>query len=370
MIVLFLLFGGLYMVFLIITIVSWHAIQPLKMIDEKERGLSVSVIIPVRNEERNIGKLLAEIESQIYPKENLEILVVNDHSTDRSVNAINGSIQGSTSTIKLINLSDGKAGKKSALSAGINQANGEIIITIDGDCSVGKNWVGSMASTFEDEVQMAFGPVAISTQSFFDKLQMIDFSALIGVGAATWQLGMSGMCNGANLAFRKNAFEACHGYAGSEQHPSGDDEFLMRKMHEAYPKGIRFVKSTEAVVFTEPQPSLRDFINQRIRWAGKWKLHKDWNTKMMALFMFVFYALLIGVSIYSSLEQENLLLVGSIWGLKWVLDVLLVKSVLKLSDQKVCIAASLLLSLVYPFYTFGIGISTINYTFEWKGRKY
>ena len=335
MVVLFIIVGVLYAVFMITMIAAWHSIQRKDASIGNKTPLSISVIVPVRNEEESLLGLLNQIISQDYSVDRFEVIIVNDHSTDHTVSIVQKVIENSTDNIRLLNLKDYENGKKAALGKGIKETIGDIIVTTDGDCEVGSKWLKSIASVFDDSVQLVFGPVAIRSSTFFGKLQMIDFAALIGIGAATWKLGKPGMCNGANLAFRKKVFEECNGYEGSERHPSGDDEFFLRKVFEKYPKGIRFLKETAAVVKTNPQPNFRSFIQQRIRWAGKWKLHRDFTTKLTALFMFLFYIVVLVGTSWALITQRNIDVVVTIWGVKWILDIILVSAVLKLSDQKI-----------------------------------
>ena len=370
MIILFIAMSVMYLIFMLAMIVVWYLIPRQYILKKPQNCPHVSVIIPIRNEGEHIEKLINQIVAQSYPKESFEIIVVNDHSTDESVSIIERLKMDNIANLRLINLKKSKEGKKAALSEGIGYSKGEIIVTTDGDCRVSAEWLSAVINSFDKETQMVFGPVAMNGNTFFGKLQMIDFAALIGLGAATWKMGMSGMCNGANLAFRKDVFQKCKGYEGSEQYPSGDDEFLLRKVYEHYPDGIRFVKSEEAVVFTDVQPNIKSFVQQRIRWAGKWQLHRDLGTKLLALFVFFFYAFMLLTIVWTFFTNENFNAILGIWGVKWILDVVLVASVLNLNSQKLPLIESVILSLLYPFYAIGIGISTINYTFEWKGRQY
>jgi len=370
MIALFITMNMLYLLFMLVLIVAWHLINTQKTTADSGENVQVSVIVPVRNEQENIQKLLDQLMKQDYPKELFEIIVVNDHSTDRTASIVETIKQSGVDNLHMIHLEDSENGKKIALTRGIDKAMGEIIITTDGDCEVGNQWLKSITNSFDQGVMMLFGPVGMRPRTFFEKLQMIDFAALIGVGAASWNLGMAGMCNGANLAFRKETFLECNGYVGTEKYPSGDDEFLLRKIHQRYNKGIRFLKNNEAMVYTEAQLNLNAFVNQRKRWAGKWKVHKDLTTKLIALFVFFYYALLIIGTVWSIAINENIDIILAVWSMKWLLDVVFVQGVLNLSNQRLPFIASLVLSLGYPFYAIGIGISSINYTFEWKGRKY
>jgi len=359
---------GIYFVIMIIMIISWYSIPLSKHSTGHLR--SVSVIIPMRNEEHNITDLLYDLVSQNYPEEKLQVILVDDHSSDRSVAIAQSALKKYQSTFAVIGLEEGEYGKKAALTEGISMANGEVILTTDADCRVNSTWIQTMVSAFDSSTKMAFGPVQLIATSFFGKLQMIDFSALIGVGAASWRLGTPGMCNGANLAFTKEVFKECNGYQGTEQYPSGDDEFLMRKIKNLYPNSIKFVKDTSAVVSTKPMHMIRSFIQQRIRWAGKWKLHQDMKTGFTAVFIFLFYIILLTVTIVEFVNTRNMVLISTLWIIKWLLDAILVASVLRLSRIQLPVFHSIMLSFIYPFYAIVIGLSTISYNFEWKGRKY
>lgn len=83
------------------------------------------------------------------------------------------------------------------------------------------------------------------------------------------------MCNGANLAYTKQAFEAVNGFHGIDGIASGDDMLLMHKIKQAFPAGISYLKSKDVIVQTAPMHSLSDFMNQRIRWASKSDKYND-----------------------------------------------------------------------------------------------
>src|SRR5213075_2078285 len=120
------------------------------------------------------------------------------------------------------------------------------------------------------------GPVKLEEgNSLFGKMQVTEFASLIGTGAASIGFGMPNMCNGANLAFEKAAFVAVNGYAGNDKIASGDDEFLMHKIHSQFPGSVCFLKNPKAIVRTNVQQSLSGFLSQRIRWASKWKFYDN-----------------------------------------------------------------------------------------------
>lgn len=209
----------------------------------------ISVVVAVRNEEANIQALIQSLSTVVYPEEKYEVILVSDHSSDSTVNIAQALI-GNFPNMRLVELPAGKEGKKEALALGIQHARFDVIATTDADCRFSKNWLQCISYYFEDpRSKMVSGAVKLTTDgSFLSRLQGAEFISLVGSGAAAIGLGHPVMCNGANLAFRKDAFYEVQGYADNVHIASGDDEFLMRKIFRRYPDGIRFLNFYEAVV--------------------------------------------------------------------------------------------------------------------------
>ena len=130
----------------------------------------ISVIIPVRNEESNIGKLLNYLNNQSYNKSLFEVILVDDHSEDKTMELINEYlIHHPEMSILTGSLSD-HFSKKMAITAGINMSMGELIVTTDGDCQVPPDWLLKLAAYYDQyQPQMIIGPVSLSgSESFFD----------------------------------------------------------------------------------------------------------------------------------------------------------------------------------------------------------
>ena len=104
--------------------------------------LKITVIIPARNEEENIGQLLTALQKQSYPSSLVDVIVVDDHSTDNTA-----AIVQQYAGVKLIQLKDGgiNSYKKKAIETGIAAATGEMIVTTDADCLPSTNWLKSIA---------------------------------------------------------------------------------------------------------------------------------------------------------------------------------------------------------------------------------
>jgi cellulose synthase/poly-beta-1,6-N-acetylglucosamine synthase-like glycosyltransferase len=230
---------------------------------------SITVIVPARNEAAHVGACVRAILQQNYPPDRLQLIVVNDHSEDATVaEALAAAGQDTRLSIVHLGPQMGTAYKKAAVAAGIAQAQGEWIVTTDADCIPGRDWLQAMSANFGEGVAMVSGPVMLKGEGLFCRFQALEFMGLIAVGAGAIAAGQPTMCNGANLAYRRRAFEEVGGFAGIDHIASGDDELLMHKMAGAG-RTVRFAKSKAAIVQTPAQATWAGFKAQRIRWVSK-----------------------------------------------------------------------------------------------------
>ncbi len=244
-----------------------------------EPSTSLSIIIPARNEEANIENCIQSILQNNYPTHLFEIIVVDDHSEDGSAAIVK---KYASQNVRLILLKDFvtdkiNSYKKKAIEVAIAQASGTLIITTDADCIVSKNWLQTIAHFYEEK-KPAFiaAPVLIeSNVSFIQIFQATDFMTLQGITAAVVHKKQMTMCNGANMAYEKSAFYEVGGFAGIDNIASGDDMLLMHKIYKKYPSRVLFLKSKNAIVKTAAVNTIKQFFNQRIRWASKADKYDD-----------------------------------------------------------------------------------------------
>lgn len=112
------------------------------------------------------------------------------------------------------------------------------------------------------------------------------------------------MCNGANLAYTRRAFDAVNGFKGIDNIASGDDMLLMHKIALQFPGGIAYLKSPEVIVQTAPVNTVKEFFNQRIRWASKADRYDDKRITWVLLLVYVFNLLLLILPILSLLMAD------------------------------------------------------------------
>jgi len=331
--------------------------------------MPVSIVVPARNEEENIGRCLDSLLMQDYPRDLMEIIVVDDQSTDRTVEMIKNYQDPS---IRLISIwEDEKFGKKSAVAKGIQSSSHEIIITTDADCNFNRNWLANMVTCkMKNDAVMVAAPVAFRKEnSYLDIFQSLDFISLQGITAVGVTNKMFNMCNGANLLYTKTAFEKVNGFNGIDQIASGDDMLLMEKMDAAFPNQIAYCYAHNAIVETATASSWRNFIQQRIRWASKAKNYTSWSIKYTLLLVFI-------VNLFAAILL--LLSLADLYYIKIYLIYIAIKSVGELPfmlhvsmffNKQRLIAWFIPLQIVHTIYTVIAACFGLSTQYEWKGRK-
>lgn len=334
-------------------------------------SLSISVVVAFKNEEDNVKALIDSLKAQDFPKDKFDLILVDDHSTDRSVLNIIEEIKSSPN-FKLLSAPWDSSGKKKALTFGIEKSGKDIIATTDADCIAPAGWLTGIEAKFkETNAKMIFGGVRIQEEkSFFSRLQAIEFSSLIASAAATITVGFPSMCSGANLAFLRSAFKDVVGYEGNIEIASGDDEFLMRKIHARWPRSIFFLNHPQTIITTKPQASIQDFLHQRLRWAAKWRANKSQSTIALAWFILIFQTSYVAVLILLFLKAIPLFFAISLLVGKALIEFIFLLSACKFLKVKWRTSAFIMLQLLYPVYVILVGLLSNFISFRWKGERY
>jgi len=361
---------GLFAIYSILLLYYKAGWQELKLYSSgiDEPFTKISIIIAARNEEDNIGKLLASIESQTYPKQLFEVIVIDDHSTDNTTNIVKN-----FQFVKLIHLQlDGiNSYKKKAIETGIEAASGDLIVTTDADCIVPENWLKTIASC-KKETNAVFiaAPVAMEyNPGLLQMFQTLDFLVLQGITAASVQKRFHNMCNGANLAYDRKVFYEVNGFTAIDHIASGDDMLLMQKISQHFPGKISYLLSKEAIVTTQAAKTWKEFFSQRIRWASKATNYNDVRIFSALFLVYFFNCSLLALGI-AGFWNYNLW-----WGLAIVLILKTIVELLFLYPVARFYNKSDLLKL-FPFfqplhivYTIIAGWLGVFGSFEWKGRR-
>lgn len=353
---------------------GWNRLPDFRIENQKVVDMKVSIIIPARNEELRIKPLLDSLSKLNYPKHLLEIIVVDDFSTDSTSEIVNA-----YSNIQLIKLQDHisrpiTAYKKKALEIGIANSSGEIIVTTDADCIVPANWITTLTAFYKKQnIQMVVMPVTYTIpKNYFDTFQSLDFMSLQAITAAAISLNLHPMCNGANLSFTRKAFENVKGYDGIDKIASGDDILLLQKINNAFTNGVGYLKSEEVIVESLPTENIKSFLNQRIRWASKSTAYTGFA--MYSIMIIVYFTnLCLLVFPFVAIISSSILLYGTLWILliliKAFFEMWLLTPVAKFFGKLSMLTYFIPMQPFHILYTVlsgGLGMFG-NYT--WKDRK-
>jgi len=345
---------------------GWEKAQPCPLADNDEP--KVSIVVAVRNEEESIADLIDDISKQNYSSELLELIIIDDHSEDNTAALIRELTNSTSLNIRFKSLDKG-SGKKDAISAGIELASNEYILTTDGDCRVPQDWVASMVRCFVNpEIQFVSGPVKLYPQdTFFQRLQAIEFSSLITSGAATLTLGWPTMANAANMAFRKSTYNEAK--VDSKEIASGDDVFLLHSISQRYKNGYTFCRDENAIVTTSSSASLQSFYQQRKRWSGKWQHYNDMPTVLLAAFVFLVNITLLSVPILVFGDYVSWELAINLFVVKMLFEFWFLREGQKFFKTTFLLHEFIILAIIYPAYVTIMALAGLIGSYQWKGRS-
>ena len=337
----------------------------------------ISVILPVRNEISDITNCLDDIALQDYPKDLFEIIISDDFSEDYTIEKVRKWAKDHPElNLTLLdgvpNLKDNQ-GKKKAIERAVTIARGDIILTTDADTLHGKSWIRSVAAAFRSEgVKMVLGPVGFTEgKRMFQKIQLLEFLGIMGVTAGSANLGFSLMCNGANLAYLKQAFHETGGFSGDSVFHSGDDQFLMMKIRKLYGgRSVIFLNEKEAITLTAPCTDWNDFREQRLRWVSKSKGYKDVTVITAGLLTFGFPFLILTGGIAGIFNPSILILSALLWFLKILAEYPLVRRMAGFFEKKHLLGYYFVAQVFQLFYSIAVTIAGQFGMYSWKGRSF
>ncbi|WP_299669185.1 glycosyltransferase [uncultured Polaribacter sp.] len=343
-----------------------------------------SVIIPFRNEAENLPNLLNSIAALKYPKELVEFIFVDDDSTDASVAKIQQILNkfqiDNSQNLKPLDCARGdihiiknkrtsNSPKKDAISTAIQMAKNNWILTTDADCIVSENWLKALDRFIQkSNPKMVVAPVNyIAKNNFLEQFQLLDFMSLQGTTIGGFGMNFPFLCNGANLAYRKDIFLKLNGFKGNDTIASGDDIFLFEKFLEDDKNGVHFLKSKEAIVSTFPVKSTSALIQQRIRWVSKTSKFKSTRVKLIGLLVFLVNLYVVfNVFFYDNIASIFLPLV-----LKISIDLFLFIPTINFYNHKKTFFKWYVFSgIIYPFFSVCIVFKSFFYKYNWKGRNF
>jgi cellulose synthase/poly-beta-1,6-N-acetylglucosamine synthase-like glycosyltransferase len=364
----------IYILLIVSFYLGWQKLQNVTVTEKESskytKGINecfISVIVAARNETSTIKKLIDSLHQQELPENFYEVIIINDHSEDSTCQLVETCIQN-YKNFRLISLPDKKYGKKQAILLGIQVSRGKLIVTTDADCWMSSRWLSTILAFYRQyPSKMIIGPVFMPANSFFDSLQSLEFLSLIASTAGAAGLGRPIMCNGANLIYEKDIFQALQNPL-NEKINSGDDVFLMLQIKKHFPESIRFLKSMDAVVYTKPQTSLKGFIHQRVRWASKSKYYRDFDVILVSLVVFFTNLLLFSFLVLSFFQLKFFYYFLIFFMLKALPDFLFLRKTTHFYKKNNWIKSFIFLEIIYSFYILFVSLISLTCKYQWKDR--
>jgi cellulose synthase/poly-beta-1,6-N-acetylglucosamine synthase-like glycosyltransferase len=336
------------------------------------RNEFVSIIVPFRNEANNILNSYQSLVNQNYPADKFEIIFVNDSSTDDSFNKL---IQEKKhQNVKVISVPEGysvNAHKKRAIRFGIENCNGEIIVTTDADCVHNPDWLKTIMSFMDEKTGFISGPVEfIDTGTVFSKIQKLEFAGLVITGAGLIGSDRPTICNAANIAYRKQVYYDVGGFTYQMNLSSGDDELLMQKIFRDSEYKVRFANQRNAIVKSFPNKTVTEFYQQRKRWASKGLFYNSKRLILKLILIYSFY-LSIPLQLVLGIFTSKLFLITLIISLllKFTFEFSVLRKGVNLLFEKNILRVFPAAQLFQIPYIIFVGISGAFGNYMWKNRR-
>lgn len=324
----------------------------------------ITVLVAARDEEQNISNCLQSLIKQDYPNGQVEVLVGDDDSSDRTGEIIRllESEYPQIRSVDIVQNKDGLAGKTNVLAQLADNASGEFLAFTDADIVVPKQWLKSMVGYFEEKTGVVTGVTVVQSGGFFGLFQGIDWVFALGMVRILTLLGFPVTAMGNNMMVRKAAFRETGGYRAIGF--SVTEDFALFNAIVKAGWGFKNVIHSSVTAISEPARSIMNLLHQRKRWMhGALKLH--WSIVLLLILQALYYPLILGLLIYSPIKAMEIV------AMKVFLQALFIAiSLLKTRSFKHVLAlpiyeiyAGILAMCLSVFYLLPVKM-------KWKGRRY
>ncbi len=288
---LLLLFSAIYLV--MILLFAGASASSGTRLDQGYRP-RVAIVIAARNEEDHIGACLDSLVALRYPAEFLDVVVVDDRSTDRTGEIIGQftKIHPHIRALRIEPESPLPPGKTSAVMSGIDMSGGEIIMFTDADCAVSPGWVENTVAHYSDSsVGVVAGFTSLAGESRFEKMQALDWFVLTSVASATARLGFPVTAIGTNLSVRREAYDSVGGYRKIPFSVT-EDYALFHAVTASRRWRARFPMDRSTLVRSTACRTLRQLFSQKKRWFTGGR-GMDFKSLLIFAFPYIFNLLML-----------------------------------------------------------------------------
>ncbi|NND72654.1 MAG: glycosyltransferase [Rhodothermales bacterium] len=328
----------------------------------------LSVIVPARNEQSTIENCLQSIVRSSLPVECYEIIVVDDHSSDNTASIVKDFMEIYPQT-RLLHLGDDATGKSEALNVGIASCRGDVVATIDSDCIASIDWLHLTRDAVTGEYPIVAGPVFFESDGkIFSGMQALEFLGLVAVGAGCIGIGLPTICNSANLAYRQSLPTEL-APAGFGTAP-GADERMLQQIRSTGLGSASFNMAPSSFVTAQPAATVREFVDQRRRWAGSVGGFAHPFGLFVSITIFVFFVLLIALTllVFFTSTGANTIIVA--WTGKVIAELAVLGVIAAHFDRLKLLRYFIPAQIVHIPYIVGVSIFSLVSGHSWKGRRH
>jgi len=355
--------------------------------------LKVSVLIAARNEAKNIGRTLEALSRQDYPTDQLEVIVIDDNSTDDTVQVVQSyidsrfrrndkavhndkavrsdkSVHNDKAVFKVISAGippDGIAPKKNALAKGIEAASGEIILTTDADCLSRPGWITGMVQQFEPGVDAVVGFSPLEGKGITGAIGRFDALVNAVVSAGSIGFGKPVTAVGRNFAYRKSAWESAGGFGSSAQGASGDDDLLLQRI-AGRGGSVRFSIDPSTYVESSTKETLAGWWKMKRRHFSAGKRY-DTTLVIFAIMLYLFQVGLLLNAVLIITGVINAAVFFYIWGMKVLFDGITLARGAKLLHARKWFLVFIIGEIISPVLFILLVPSSLFGKVQWKGRS-
>ena len=326
-------------------------------------GSDFSIVIAFRNEEERIDDLLISLEKSDLEQVNLdEVIFVNDHSLDRSVEKIKKWSNHNKFKVRIAHLNH-DFGKKKAIHLGINQVLSTYVLTLDADVQFDAKFLLKMSQTLGANHSLIIVPVIEKNGIIFSRIASHALTVL-SVGLAS--LGFPINVNGAASAFKREEYIRLEPLKNNFHISSGDDMFILKAFLKSKGSVIKPFLSKGIHVLTDGPKNITEFISRGVRWSTKMKL-----IKLPLINLIGISILLCNFYVYYFIFFNNPLSAASlIWlSIKFVLDFMTLYLSFNLYDKRGITIFAIPMLLIYPLYLITVLILNLfRIKMNWKDR--
>ena len=367
--------AALSIVYLAITVYLFSGLRRLRP-GGQPQGLTFSVVIAARNEEKNIENCLKHVFDQTLDHKRFEVILAADRCRDATAaiaSRIAQQYPGRLTVIEITETPPGFSPKMYALSRAIAAVKNEIIALTDADCTVPRTWLESIDRNFTPSTALVQGITTYSADSSINAvlwgLQSLDFLSHCVVSAAAIGAGTPINANANNLAFRKSAFDAVGGYASMHHVVSGDDDLLVQRIVRLPGWSVRYMIDSSGAVTTLPTKTASGVFEQRKRWGSK-TVHYGPIPLVMLAGVFIFYACIILTLAAGCFRPAFLRICAAMMAVKFAGEILLLMPGTRMFGQKRLRRFLLPASLVHLPVVLAAVVLGVFGRFTWKGTLF